>query len=128
MRMGGHIPVVGLLDGFDTSINALTLLHQQVILHGMEVGSTQDFVAMNEALETYNIHPIIDKTFPLEQTQAAFKYLEQGLHFGKVVQELDAIDTRTGEVLQVIPMPDGGFGNDIAIAPTGGIYVTDATN
>lgn len=85
MRMGGHIPVVGLLDGFDTSVNALTLLHQQVTIHGMEVGSTQDFIAMNEAIKTHPLHPIIDKTFPVEQTQAAFEYLEQGLHFGKVV-------------------------------------------
>jgi NADPH:quinone reductase-like Zn-dependent oxidoreductase len=85
VRMGGHIPVVGLLDGFDSSVNALTLLHQQVTIHGMEVGSTQDFVAMNQAIATYNIHPIIDKTFPLEQTQAAFEYLEQGWHFCKVV-------------------------------------------
>ncbi len=38
-----------------------------------------------------------------------------------------AIDTRSGEVLRVIPMPDGGFGNDLAIAPTGGIYVTDSS-
>ncbi|HEY9710528.1 MAG TPA: hypothetical protein V6D48_20130, partial [Oculatellaceae cyanobacterium] len=37
-----------------------------------------------------------------------------------------AIDTHSGEVLRVIPTPDGGFGNDIAIDPTGGIYVTDS--
>ena len=38
-----------------------------------------------------------------------------------------AIDTRSGEVLRVIPMPDSGFGNDIAIDPRGGIYVTDSS-
>jgi sugar lactone lactonase YvrE len=38
-----------------------------------------------------------------------------------------ALDTRSGEVLRVIPMPDGGFGNDMAIDPTGGIYVTDSS-
>lgn len=35
------------------------------------------------------------------------------------------IDTRSGDVLQVITMPDGGFGNDIALSPEGGVYVTD---
>ena len=39
LKMGGHIPIVGLLQGFDTSVNALTLLHQQANIHGMEVGS-----------------------------------------------------------------------------------------
>jgi NADPH:quinone reductase-like Zn-dependent oxidoreductase len=85
LRMGGHISVVGLLDGFDTHLNTLTLLHQQATIRGMEVGSTQDFEAMNQAIEAYNIHPVIDKIFPLDQTQQAFEYLEQGLHFGKIV-------------------------------------------
>lgn len=84
LRMGGYISVVGLLDGFETSLNTLSLMHQQATIRGMEVGSTQDFAAMNEAIETYDIHPVIDKIFPLEQTQAAFEYLERGQHFGKV--------------------------------------------
>lgn len=37
-----------------------------------------------------------------------------------------AIDARTAKVLQVIPMPDSGFGNDIALDEKGGIYVTDS--
>jgi NADPH:quinone reductase-like Zn-dependent oxidoreductase len=85
VRMGGTIPIVGLLQGFDINVNALTLLHQQVHICGMEVGSTQDFIEMNRAIEAYDIHPVIDKVFALEDTQAAFEYLEQGQHFGKVV-------------------------------------------
>lgn len=38
-----------------------------------------------------------------------------------------AIDTRSGEVLRVILMPEGGFSNDIALDPQGGIYITDST-
>lgn len=37
-----------------------------------------------------------------------------------------AIDRRSGEVRHIIPMPDGGFGNDIALDPQGGVYVTDS--
>ena len=37
-----------------------------------------------------------------------------------------AIDTRTGKVLRVILMPDGGFGNDMALDANGGVYVTDS--
>jgi NADPH:quinone reductase-like Zn-dependent oxidoreductase len=83
VRMGGHISVVGLLDGFDTS--TLTLMHQQATIRGMEVGGTEDFKAMNRFIETHNIHPVIDNIFPFEQTQEAFKYLDKSLHFGKVV-------------------------------------------
>ncbi len=84
LRMGGHISVCGLLDGFESTLNTLTLLHQHTI-RGMEVGSTEDFAAMNRAIETYDIHPVIDKVFQFEKTQEAFEYLDQGLHFGKVV-------------------------------------------
>jgi NADPH:quinone reductase-like Zn-dependent oxidoreductase len=85
LRMGGHISIMGLLSGFDTTINALILLKQQATIRGMEVGSTEDFAAMNQAIETHNIRPVIDRTFPIEQAQQAFEYLEQGQHVGKVV-------------------------------------------
>jgi hypothetical protein len=38
-----------------------------------------------------------------------------------------AIDIRTANVLQVIPMPDQGFGNDIALDDKGGVFITDST-
>jgi NADPH:quinone reductase-like Zn-dependent oxidoreductase len=84
LRMGGHISIMGLLDGFDTSINTLTLLQKQATIKGMEVGSTQDFAAMNQAIETHDIHPVIDKVFSLEQVREAFEYLDRGQHLGKV--------------------------------------------
>ncbi|OKH44026.1 NAD(P)-dependent alcohol dehydrogenase [Calothrix sp. HK-06] len=88
LRMGGHISVVGLLNGFETNLNTLALLHQQATIKGMEVGSTDNFATMNQAIEAYNIHPVIDKVFTLEQTQAVFEYLDNGKHFGKVVIKL----------------------------------------
>ena len=38
-----------------------------------------------------------------------------------------AIDTRSGKVLRVISMPDGGFSNDIALDSEGGVYITDSS-
>lgn len=38
-----------------------------------------------------------------------------------------AIDTRTGNLLQVIAMPEGGFSNDLALDEQGGVYLTDST-
>lgn len=38
-----------------------------------------------------------------------------------------AIDTRTGQVLQTVPLIDG-FTNDIAVEPTGSVLITDSTN
>lgn len=85
LRMGGHISIMGLLADPKTSFDTLSLLYKQATIKGMEVGSTADFEAMNQAIATDDIHPVIDAKFTFEQTQAAFEYLEQGQHFGKVV-------------------------------------------
>lgn len=48
---------------------------------------------------------------------------------GKVTRRphrIFALDIQTGKVLRVILMPDGGFGNDMAIDPQGGVYITDS--
>jgi lysophospholipase L1-like esterase len=37
-----------------------------------------------------------------------------------------AIDAKTKRVMQVLPIPDDGFGNDIALDGQGGIFVTDS--
>lgn len=75
---------MGMLDGMDICINALSLLTKQATIKGMEVGNTKAFAAMNQALELHQIHPVIDRIFSFDQTQAAFEYLDQKSHFGKV--------------------------------------------
>jgi sugar lactone lactonase YvrE len=37
-----------------------------------------------------------------------------------------ALDAATGAVRQVVLMPEGGFGNDLAVAPDGAVFVTDS--
>ncbi|QSQ27848.1 hypothetical protein JY651_24400 [Pyxidicoccus parkwayensis] len=46
---------------------------------------------------------------------------------GKRTPRLFAVDARTGEVRRIVPIPEGGLGNDITLAPDGGLYVTDST-
>jgi sugar lactone lactonase YvrE len=38
-----------------------------------------------------------------------------------------AIDIRSGKIVRLIPMPEGGFSNDIALDAAGGVYITDST-
>lgn len=85
LKMNGHISIVGLLDGFKSEINVLSLIHQQATIRGLEVGGTHQFKEMNRAIETWELHPVIDRIFPLEQITEALAYLERGSHFGKVV-------------------------------------------
>lgn len=85
LRMGGHISIMGMLNGLEIGLDALVFLTKQVTIRGMEVGSKSDFEAMNQAILTNDIHPVLDAKFTLDQIQAAFEYLEKGQHFGKVV-------------------------------------------
>lgn len=84
LRMGGHISIMGLLNGLEIGLDALVLLNKQATIRGMEVGSKSDFEAMNQAILSNDIHPVVDEKFSLEQAQAAFESLEKGQHFGKI--------------------------------------------
>ncbi|WP_224368926.1 Vgb family protein [Hyalangium versicolor] len=46
---------------------------------------------------------------------------------GRRPHRLFALDVRTGKVRRIIPIPEGGLGNDITVAPDGGLYVTDSS-
>jgi NADPH:quinone reductase-like Zn-dependent oxidoreductase len=49
------------------------------------VGSRTDFEAMNRAITEHRMHPVIDRTFPLEQAVEAYRYFRDDNPFGKVV-------------------------------------------
>ena len=75
---------MGLLGGSEMTIDALSLMERHATIRGMEVGNTHDFQQMNQAIEQYDIHPVIDRTFTFDEVQLAFTELEQGKHFGKI--------------------------------------------
>lgn len=88
LRLDGHISVVGFLAGVQSPINLISLNLKRAKINGLSVGSQQDFADMLKAVSANKIKPVIDRTFPLDQTAEAFSYLESGKHFGKIVIEL----------------------------------------
>ncbi|MEA2632522.1 MAG: hypothetical protein QOE66_2741, partial [Chloroflexota bacterium] len=61
------------------------ILMKNVQVQGIFVGSRAMFEAMNRAISLHRLRPIVDRVFAFEQVPEAFKYLESGAHFGKVV-------------------------------------------
>lgn len=57
------------------------------IVRGILAASRKDFQDLNRFLEEKNIQlsPIIDRVFSFDDAPAAFKYLAEGNHVGKVV-------------------------------------------
>lgn len=87
-RVGGHISVIGILTGVGGEINIVGALVKQLRLQGVLVGSRSQQLDMIRAIDQNNMKPVIDKTFPLTDIVAAFRYQESNRHFGKICLEM----------------------------------------
>jgi NADPH:quinone reductase-like Zn-dependent oxidoreductase len=81
------IAQIGVLSGGAvTEALALTpILHKQLRVQGIYVGSRAMFEQMNKAIARAMLRPVVDRVFELGQAREAFQYMESGSHFGKIV-------------------------------------------
>ena len=86
-RVGGMIAQIGVLSGSATSepVALTSILHKQLRVQGIYVGSRAMFEQMNEAIAKVVMRPVIDRVFGFDQVRDAFRYMESGSHFGKIV-------------------------------------------
>ncbi|WP_417566541.1 zinc-dependent alcohol dehydrogenase family protein [Marinobacter sp.] len=87
VRIGGHISLIGVLTGRAGEVPTAKLMAKQARLQGLIVGSRAHQQEMIRALEANNMHPVIDRVFPLAEIADAFRYEESGKHFGKICLE-----------------------------------------
>ncbi len=75
------------LGGFDRQIRALLLspLVSQKLGTLMTSENAKDLMSLRELLESGKISPAIDRTYPLSETPAAIRYVQEGRARGKVV-------------------------------------------
>lgn len=81
----GHISLIGVLSGIAGEVQIGHILHKGLTVQGIYVGSREMFEAMNAAIVQHKLEPIIDRVFPFDESIAAFRHLESGQHFGKIV-------------------------------------------
>ena len=86
-RVGGVVAQIGVLSGAATSDPlALTpILHKQLRVQGIYVGSRAMFEEMNAAITKAELHPVIDRVFAFKQARVAFLHMQSASHFGKIV-------------------------------------------
>jgi NADPH:quinone reductase-like Zn-dependent oxidoreductase len=82
--IGGHIALIGVLTGTAGEIPTARLMGKQGRLQGVSVGSRRDQRDMVAAIDVLGLRPVIDRSFPLEELAAAFRYQESGAHLGKI--------------------------------------------
>jgi NADPH:quinone reductase-like Zn-dependent oxidoreductase len=84
-RVGGTIAQIGVLTGPNEGVDIRPVLSKQIKIHGVYVGSREQFVAMNKAIALGGLKPVVDATFPFTEAPAALRHMESAAHFGKIV-------------------------------------------
>jgi zinc-binding alcohol dehydrogenase/oxidoreductase len=85
---GGRIVNFGRTAGNISEVSTRLLYWKQLSIHGTTMGTRDEFLSMLDFLESRNIKPVMDQTFPLSKVNEAFERMKQGNHFGKIILEI----------------------------------------
>ncbi|QNI32507.1 NAD(P)-dependent alcohol dehydrogenase [Alloacidobacterium dinghuense] len=85
VRIGGTVAQIGVLSQTSEAVNVVPILHKQVHVQGIYVGSRAHFLEMNRAIEQMKLKPIVDEVFSFDQAPEALRRMESATHFGKLV-------------------------------------------
>jgi NADPH:quinone reductase-like Zn-dependent oxidoreductase len=85
IRVGGKVSIIGGLSGGARELNPGLIFSKRANVQGISVGSMQTFETMNAAIAANKIKPVIDRVFGFDDVHAAYKHMEAGAHFGKIV-------------------------------------------
>lgn len=84
-RIGGHISMIGLLDGFKGEVPTAQIFARSLRIDGITVGSRKEQHDMMRAIEASGIKPVISDRFPLSEIRQAFQHQSDHKHFGKII-------------------------------------------
>jgi NADPH:quinone reductase-like Zn-dependent oxidoreductase len=84
IKTGGHIAIIGLLDGFTSDLPLFPILGKQAVLRGYSVGSRRALEDMIRAFSKSKIRPVIETVYSFEDALHAYEHLYRGA-FGKIV-------------------------------------------
>jgi NADPH:quinone reductase-like Zn-dependent oxidoreductase len=90
VRTGGTVAQIGVLSHSEQPMPIAPLLHRQIRLQGVYVGSRAHFEAMNRAVTAHRLAPVVDAVFPFAEAREALSRMETGSHFGKIVIQIAA--------------------------------------
>jgi NADPH:quinone reductase-like Zn-dependent oxidoreductase len=85
---GARVAVIGILSGKESTIQILDLLKHQVQIRGIFMESTEELRAFMKAVDALHLKPHVDKVFPFDKAQEAYRYQEGQKHIGKVIISL----------------------------------------
>lgn len=89
LKRGGTLVVFGATTEDVVEFDLRTFFYAQQTLKGSTLGSRDEFRAMLQWIEAQAMHPVVDRTYSLDEAAAALKYLEINEQFGKLVFEVN---------------------------------------
>lgn len=86
---GGTVAIIGGVSGFGGEVNPATLLFGAQRIAGVYVGSRAMLEQVTKFITVAGIKPEIDRISSFAEAKEAYRHLESGAHFGKVVIGLE---------------------------------------
>ncbi|WP_052654680.1 zinc-binding dehydrogenase [Planococcus massiliensis] len=90
LKPGGRIVIFGATTEDNVDFNLRKFFYGQYQLFGSTMGSREELRNLLLHIEKFDMHPIVDRVFELEEAQQAFDYLAEGKQFGKVVLKINS--------------------------------------
>lgn len=90
---GGLINCIGYTSGKTQAAGEqpnvnVSAISRCLTLKGIINGPIDCFEKMARFMEKHEIHPVVCKVFSFNEVKEAFKYMESGSHFGKIVVQV----------------------------------------
>src|SRR6201996_9247054 len=71
VRYGGTVAQIGVLSQSEQPLPIPLILHRQIRIHGIYVGSKSHFEAMNRAIVATRMQPVVDQIYTFDQAREA---------------------------------------------------------
>src|SRR6202167_4415109 len=85
LKAGGTIVTCGATTGFDAKFDLRFLFARQLSFLGSYMGTMGDLYDVLGHVFVGRLKPVVDRSFPLQETRAAHEYMESSQMFGKIV-------------------------------------------
>ena len=82
---GGRVVLYGATRGNPSGVVARRVFWKQLNVLGSTMGSPEDFRSMIAWVSEHRIRPVVDRVFPFKEGEAAFRWMDDGMQFGKIV-------------------------------------------
>jgi zinc-binding alcohol dehydrogenase/oxidoreductase len=90
LKRGGKIVIFGATTEDIVDFDLRKFFYGQYTLLGSTMGSREELRDMLEHMKQHNMHPVVDRTFTLDEANEALNYLNEGSQFGKIALNIES--------------------------------------